>query len=548
MNFNSKLSALVLLGLMAGAANAEITWGNIQWPEVGMSVSNGSDVTVYSKVFKDGCTGVCDPEIVPCADIDPTIFFREEGGAWQSAAMTFNTGDCYSPNEEYSGIIPMAVLTGATVDFYIEYHDLEDDTYFYPGDYDGAAPAWYDIDDATTAEFTYHVCVDMHCVPSMAPGFSGSFNGWTNEPLTETPVDSDIWCGDIVVPIGSNPVIEFKFRNGGGWEDSIPNRTYAIAPGATFAEDDYLWDDTECSGPTELLDDLMVIFTLDMEHQDPALYAGGVSIQGGSAPLGWVPGAELMTYHPEEDNFTIAITFPVGTSTNLAYKFTRSADGVAFDWESIDNRPLFLDELLGPTMIAPTNFWNEFIPPTITTVDIEVVFQLNMACLDAEAYAFGASIQGDASPFDWDAGSTLMMDSGDGDFDVVVIFPAGTAVSSGYKYTHSADGEAWAWEDAIGNRTLELDDSMPYMTIDFVKWEDYDCPPAVSIEADGADFILNWIPEEAQYNVYFSENAYEGDFTLIAQEVFPPYTVSPAGAKGFYFVTKVIYDDGGGED
>jgi hypothetical protein len=544
MKFSSKLASLMLLGVMASTASAVIDSGNIQWPEAGATISNGADVNVYTRVSKEACTGVCDPAIVPCEDIVGSFYYRAEGETeFLMDPLTFNDANCYTPSEEYFGLLPMAALTGSIVEFYVEYYDTTDDSYFYPGDYNAELPAFYNISNSTTAEFTYSVCVDMHCLSTMAPGFSGTFNGWTFGALVETPVDSDIWCGDIVVPIGSDPVIQFKFRNSDAWEDAIGNRSYEIAPGATSDSATFFWNDNECSGPTELLADLMVIFTLDMTHQDAATYAGGASIQGGTDPLNWTPGANLMTYHEEEDNFTIGLTFLAGTNTSAAFKFTRSADGVGFDWEGVSNRSLFLDESGGPVLTLPANYWDDFTPPTVTTVDVEVTFSVLMDCQDEASYAGGVSIQGGVDPLNWDAGSTLLTDM-DGHYETTLLFPAGSPLNLDYKFTRSADGMEWGWEDGIDNRPLILDDATPVMVLEHSYWDNYVCPAVASITAAGSDLTLTWtlVPGAESYNIYLTDSAYAGEAVLLENVALPPYNTVVEGLRGFYTVRAVFAD------
>ncbi len=544
----SLLAAGVMLAAFAQTAFAVVDDALLQWPYSGTTQSNGVGITFYSRVLKTGCTGVCDPEIVACADLIPTLYYRAEGATeYTSATMALNTGDCYNPWEEYIGVIPVEALTGSQVDFYVEYEDITDSstlTFRKHDDtgvvYTAESPAYFLLSDATTAEFTLHVTGDFHCVtPSGAgPGISGMFNGWTYQAMTA--VGDGTYTYDIVYPVGSDPIQQFKFRNGDGWEN-LPdngNREYTIAPGAT--SDSYLgyWNnEEECSCDEQPLNNSqVVIFSVDMQHQDPAMYAGGVSVQGNYAPLTWNPGENLMA-DQGGGLFTIGLTLPAGTLNTLEYKFTCSADGTNWSWESVDNRPECLDPDAYTTALE-VQFWNNYEPPTVSTVDIDVTFQVDMNCLDAAYYAGGVSVQGGAAPLDWTSGSTLLSDADmNGIYDVTLTFPAGTALEFGHKFNFSTDGVNWNWEDNISDRMVYLNDAETTVVLDVVRWDNWMCGLDLSIAPQGANVVLSWdaVGTGYTYHIYSTDEAYT-TFTLLQSTTDTSVTI-PASDKGFYYVT-----------
>ena len=503
------LVSLIGTALLAGSALAAVETANLQWPLNGSTQPAGLDLTVYSRVLKTGCTGACD--MIGCTDLEPNLFFRPEGGAWDSVAMTLNTVDCYAPSEEYAGVIPGVSMAGNFVDFYIEYHVTSDDTYYYAEGFDSAAPAQYLLSQLTTEEFTYTMCLNTCNLPqgTLNPGVAGPFNSWGFTNLVDN--GGGIWCYDLVVPAGSDPTIQFKFRNNADWE-SLPggpfvNREYHIAPGSTSDSGEYLWNDDECAGlPTELTHNLTVIFEVDMSYQDPASYSGGVSIQGSAAPLTWDAGATPMT--PQAGNtFTTGLTFLAGSSTNIEFKFTRN-DGVSWGWESVGNRALFLDESAWPApFIVPVQFWDNYQPPQVTTVPVNVTFSIDMNCLDASAYAGGVSVTGGGDVLaNWTPGVNLLSDANnDGIYDITLTYPAGSGFDWEHKFNMSADGVNWNWEDNVANRPFTISDANTDQVLATVAWDNWLCPPSISISYIGANQVmLSWnaVPGATSYNVY----------------------------------------------
>jgi hypothetical protein len=130
-------------------------------------------------------------------------------------------------------------------------------------------PGVLNLTPATVYDFTLHLCVDLTCLPDVAgAGVSGTFNGWTFEALAD-PEGDGIWCGDVVIPAGSNPEVRFKFRNGidgsADWE-TISDRVYHIAHGATEDVYEAWWNDEPCN-PTSL--ELPESVTLAQNYPNP---------------------------------------------------------------------------------------------------------------------------------------------------------------------------------------------------------------------------------------------------------------------------------------
>lgn len=546
MKLFPRFLALAGLLLLAQSASAVVDHSYLQWQENGDTVPNSMPVTMYARVLKTGCTGLCDS--TECADLTATLFYRAAGDVdYASAPMTLNVGDCYTPEDEYVGVIPVEALTAASVEFYCEFADGDGAAPFTsrPGSeaftFTPEEPAFYLVVPATSAELTLHVVGDFHCVTpdGQGPGISGSFNGWAFQPMAA--LGDHQYGYDIVWPAGSAQSIEFKFRNGTGWETLVggpfDNREYVVADGAT--EDDYFgyWnDEEECQCPElPTTGTVSVIFAVDMNNQDPASYAGGVSVQGNRAPLTWNGGDRLLTDVDGDGVYTNLVQFPIGTLTTLEFKFTKSADGVAWDWEQIAaNRRICLPTA-GGFLPADPVFFSDYVPATETTVPVEVTFQLDLGCFDPADYAGGVSVQGGAAPLTWDGGSTPM--SGvDSFFDVTVVFPAGTPVLVEYKFTRN-DGVVWQWEDGIANRELALSDDAPTVVLGPVAFDDWFCSPAVTISRSASNVVLDWddVPTADHYDVYGADDAYV-PMTLLGSVTASTATYPATGRKVYRVV------------
>jgi len=549
MKLFTRLAAVAALTLsLAGAASAVVEHSYLQWQENGDNVPNSLDVTMYARVLKTGCTGACDS--TECADLTATLFYRAGGAVdYSSAAMTLNVGDCYTPEDEYIGVIPVEALGGATVEFYCEFADLDGPALFTsrPGseyfEFTAESPAYYNCVPATTVDFTLHVVGDFHCVtPSGAgPGISGTFNGWTYQAMAN--LGDHLYGYDIVLPAGSSTTIEFKFRNGAdGWE-SLPggpfaNRQYIIVPDSV--EDDYFgyWnDEEECACPeVPITGAVNVIFSVDMNNQDPSSYAGGVSVQGNRAPLTWNGGDHPLTDVDGDHVYTLFLSFPVGTLAPLEYKFTKSADGVAWDWEELASNRKYCLPTAGGFVPLDVVFFSDYEPPMFTTVPVDVTFQVDLGCFDPADYAGGVSIQGSTAPLSWSAGDNPL-NGVDSFFDITLTFPAGSPLDVEYKFTRSADGVNWSWEDNIGNRPLALSDDMPVVTLPVAGFDDWFCAPLVSIERVGSNVVLDWndVPTATSYDVYSATAAY-GAMTLETNVSESTATFPATGRKVFRVV------------
>ncbi len=549
MKLLSRLSALAaLLALLAQPAAALVEQSFLQWQETGDTVPNASPVRVYARALKTGCTGVCETDtLLFCQDMTKTLFYRAQGqSTYTSMPMTFNNGDCYTPLDEYFADIPTAALSGDSVFFYCEFADGDGAAAFTarPGSpeatFTATTPAFYLVENATSENFTLHVVGDFHCVTNngQGPGISGSFNGWVYQAMTQ--VSPRVYAYDIVWPAGSALTIEFKFRNGTDWE-SLPggpfaNREFTVPSGATTGEYSGYWnDEAECPCVEAPLGaNAMVIFAVDMQHQDPASYAGGVGIRGTRAPLNWDTTIALSDVgHP--GLFSGMVIFPAGTLNTLEYKFLKSTDGTAWTYEDGSNRRLCM--VAGFTAL-PNAFFSNYVPPAGTTVPITAHFSQDMNCIGTVT---SVSLQGSVAPLDWTAGTTPMTDADlDGVWEADVTFPVGSAFEVEYKTAFTTDGSTWNWEDNILNRPFTLDDATPNMTLPPTSWDDWFCPPNLEIVYVGGQVTLSWtaVPLATGYSVYSQIDGYPAPTSLstFVTTTTDTTVTLPATGRAFYVV------------
>lgn len=266
MRLTALLVSAAALGSMALSAQAAVGWANIQWPWVGTPHPSNAPITVYSRVWKGGCTN----SPGPCADLAATLYYKMPSeGSFTGVPMLYSGDPGDAPNnDEFLSQIPVSALGESTVQFYIEYTDLSDMSTYYPDGYSSAVPAYYNLTPATVYEFELDLCLDLSCTDVGDPGVSGTFNGWAYQPLQATG-DPDVWCTKIVIPAGSNPQFLFKFRNPGvnDWE-GVGDRVYTIAHEAT-TDFLYLYWDNFSDCPTSGTVDLPGTFSLSPAWPNP---------------------------------------------------------------------------------------------------------------------------------------------------------------------------------------------------------------------------------------------------------------------------------------
>ncbi|MBC8478129.1 hypothetical protein H8D51_01150 [bacterium] len=510
------LMTLTLLLALASTATATIDWAGAIWPNSGTSHPDNADINVYVRLQKAGVTEFPGQG----AGLSATLYYKSLTDTEFTSVVAGFQGDAGS-DDEYFAPIPMAALDEELVYYYYEAYDSTDAT-LYTGIPDqnnvvlsSESPGELTIIPATSVTFIYNVCVNMSCEEGVVgAGISGSFNDWSFQALSDDDLDQ-IWCGTVIIPAGSPPHFEFKFRNGidgnAAWE-AVANRPYDIPDGATGDSETFWWDNFDCGGT---LQSVLVMFQVDMNCYEDVLH---VSVQGDTPPFDWTAGSNPLSDADLDGiwDTELTIEWPEGEDYTAGYKFNYSTlpepTGDDWNWElDWDSRPLLItDGTVGPVELPVVLFddWD----CAFTSVEITVTFQIDMNCLDASAYAGGVSIQGGAAPLPfWSPGELLLEDPEvDGVFETTVIFPVGTATTVEYKHALSPNGMDWYWEDSIGNRVLMLDDGTPSVVLDPVLWDDWFCPPAVSIAVTATEVQITWdaVPTALNYQVHGSTDPY----------------------------------------
>ncbi|MDP8221096.1 MAG: lamin tail domain-containing protein [Candidatus Stygibacter frigidus] len=240
----------------------------------------------------------------------------------------------------------------------------DQDTFEYLG-YHGEAP---ELEVIFNVNMNYQIMLGNFVVGENFVDIGGNFNDWGGMPMVGEDLDQDgIYTMTTMLPLGYG--CEFKFRIDGNWDlAEFPggdNRLYTVVDGENVL--DFWFSDEEI--PEFTTQDVTVTFSLNMEYVDPALYAGGVSIQGSVVPLGWDPGVNLLT--PMRETYSIDLLFPAGSLYNVEFKFAMMADGGDWVWESVDNRMFTIDDA-NATMVLPEVFWNDLVFVTIPEIQTPV--------------------------------------------------------------------------------------------------------------------------------------------------------------------------------
>jgi len=470
--------ALIPLLVMVSTASAVIDWAGAIWPLSGSSHPSNGDIDVYVRLQKAGVTDSPGQGM----GISATLYYKSETDVdYESVVATYYTD--YGTDDEHVATIPMAALDEELMYFYYVAYDSTDQSYYYDITdqnmvvLNETTPGTLTIVPATSETFIFDVCVNMNCEQDViGAGISGSFNDWTFQALSDDDLDG-IWCGTVVIPVGSPPHFEYKFRKGidgnAEWE-ATANRPYDIPPGSTGDSVVHWWEDFDCTGENQ---DLDVTFRVDMQCVDVPLDV--VSVQGDTSPLDWTAGSNPCLDPDLDDVYETTLNFvwPEGEDLTIQYKFNYlEQDSTEYIWElGWDTRELIIpDGTTEPILLDVVLFNNEECGET--TVDILVTFQVDMNCYDPADYAYGVSLQGSDPPLPiWTPGVLLMNDEEtDGVFEISALFLTGSPIHVEYKYSYSTNGIDWVWE-SVSNRILMLDDNEPVVVLAPVFFDDWDC-------------------------------------------------------------------------
>ena len=325
-----KIIVLFIFALLSvSMLNAEIGWSGSIWPNSGTNQTNGSDITVYYQLWKDGATGPGGP----APQLSATIFYKKSTEtSYQQNIMVYNTA--VGDNDEYMGTIPDSYFgSGDIIHFYCEGYDSTDGTYSYGTDQSGAGPfdagnpGSYNIVDGISQDVTVTFQVDLSVVGPVDPvSVAGSFNSWTAGVDILTAQGYDIYAGDVLFTAGTNPNQEYKFVNGGNWEDQIGNRTLTIDDSTpTMILPVVYFNDQNPNDYTDI--DVTVTISVDVADS----VAGGcvfdsLGVYGNVAPLDWEFGIvnngllEIIT----DVLWTGEFLFPAGSWKYVEFKLGRN--------------------------------------------------------------------------------------------------------------------------------------------------------------------------------------------------------------------------------
>ena len=375
-----KLILFITLLFFVSGLDAAIGWSGNIYPNSGSDHTNGTDITVYYQIWKDGVTnnpGQGD-------SISATLYYKKSAETnYQSVAMVYNTD--VGNNDEYQGTIPNTYFySGDTIHFYCEAYDSTDGTYSYgtdqnnAGPYDETNPGTYNIILGLNQDVTVTFQVDMTYVASVGSvSVAGTFNSWT--PGTDTLADPDadeVFTGDVLFTRGTNPNQEYKFVNGSNWE-AISNRILEISDSSStmVLEVDYF----NIQNPDDIItSDVTVSFGVYMGALDTTWYNKGVSVQGNTDPLDWSQGSNLMSDGNDDLIFTKDILFTAGSNKYVEYKYSRCDNDSIWNYEGLAGNRTFTIDDTSPTQNLEWVYWANDIPApanlsiTVSGDDVEI--------------------------------------------------------------------------------------------------------------------------------------------------------------------------------
>lgn len=323
------LFLVIAIFVFTTVAQAEIGWSGNIWPNSGTDQTNGEDITVYYQIWKDGVTG--NPG--PGDSLSATLYYKKSTETnFAVVAMNFNAD--VGSNDEYMGTIPDSYFgSGDTIHFYCEAYDSTDGTYSYgtdqnnAGPFDADNPGEYYIVGGISQDVTVTFQVDLSVVgPAEPVSVAGTFNGWTPGVDTLTAQGDDVYAGDVVFAAGSNPTQEYKFVNGGTWENEIGDRQLEIDDSSPTMVLPVVYFNN--NNPADYTDqDVTVTFEVDVSD---SVAAGAVfdslGVYGSEAPLDWSFGViNNPLIEIEEDSLWSGdVLFPEGTYRYVNFKFGRN--------------------------------------------------------------------------------------------------------------------------------------------------------------------------------------------------------------------------------
>ena len=319
----------VLILFAFSTLHAVIGWSGNIWPNSGTNQTNGEDITVYYQIWKSGVTdqpGRGD-------SLSATLYYKKSyETSFLDVAMIYNTdvGD----NDEYMGIIPDTYFySGETIHFYCEGYDSTDATYSYGTDQNGVGPfdadnpGEYYIVGGIGQDVTVTFQVDMSFVgPNEPVSVAGSFNGWSPGVDVLTNQGSDIYAGDVLFTAGTNPSQEYKFVNGGNWEDQIGNRVLVIDDSSpTMILPVVYFNDLDPNDFTDI--DVTVTINVDIADSAGAGFVfDSLGVYGNVTPLDWnfgVVNNPLFEVTPDV-LWSGDILFPAGSWKFVEFKLGRN--------------------------------------------------------------------------------------------------------------------------------------------------------------------------------------------------------------------------------
>ncbi|MBC8478228.1 T9SS type A sorting domain-containing protein [bacterium] len=302
---------------------------------------------------------------------------------------------------------------------------------------------------------TLCIAASMAATVYAGPSIVGSMNEWNPaDPGMELTLNANgVWELVVVMPMGN---FEYKVVEGDSWGDgNWPDNNQWVNISEVTEEITFYANLGANVGPRDW-DEFVT-------HMNPVVAGNFIGALGGSD---WNPGdlTGEMFDGDMDGIFEFSAVVPEG------------------DWEGKVTLNHNWDQNTSPTNIG---FHSDGTAPTLITYDMSnntttvsgvigllqdvlVTFQVDMSCV--EVHPDGAWLAGTFT--NWGDGELAMYPVGGGIWMLDVLFLEGDAYHQEYKFKNGHDG----WE-YVDNHQLEIDDSMPTMTLPLVMFNGEDCPP-----------------------------------------------------------------------
>ncbi|HNX00981.1 MAG TPA: FlgD immunoglobulin-like domain containing protein [Candidatus Cloacimonadota bacterium] len=179
-------------------------------------------------------------------------------------------------------------------------------------------------------------------------------NGTEHATLVDDGTNGDAVAGDHIFTCTQDLVTDGG-SNTWAWGVNDETHTWVDTTYPTFSlttTDPQTVSVTLAGGTTQ---DVTVTFQVTLASVDPAIYAGGVSVQGDVLPLDWTNGSHMLSL--AGDHYSVDITFPTGSVKVVHYKYGAFDASSTWTWEAyMGNRTFTINDSFATQVLPVDDF------------------------------------------------------------------------------------------------------------------------------------------------------------------------------------------------